>query len=85
MNVFILNSNHCDLCVDVVHKLGALLMETGRINCHIDMFARMHEKCEGLTRWTEDMISNSDHVIIPLICERTKPRESKMFKYEFKF
>lgn len=79
MKVFILNSNHCDLCVDVVHRLGALLMGTGRIHCDIDMFATIHDRCEGLRRWTQAMISNSDHVIIPLICDITPPKKSKMF------
>ncbi len=77
VRVFILNTNHCDQCIEVVQALAALLMETGYIHCDVDIFAPMKDKCQGLTRWTQEMIFNSDYVIIPWMCEMNPPKESK--------
>ena len=69
VSVFILNSNHCDRCIQVVHALAVLLVETGYIHCEVDIFAPMQEKSQGLARWTQEMISKSDYVIVPWMCE----------------
>ena len=79
MRVFILNPNHCELCTEVVQTLAGLLMETGHIRCEVDIFAPMREKCQGLARWTQEMIFKCDYVIIPRMCEINQPNESKMF------
>ena len=79
VRVLILNSNHCDQCIHVVRALAALLMETGRIHCEVDIFAPMQEKSQGLARWNEEMISKCDYVIIPWMCKINLPTESNFF------
>lgn len=79
MKVFILNPNHCNLCTEVVQALGLLLIETGHIHCDIDMFVPPREMCRGLASWTQDMILNSDYVIIPWMCEINPPKQGNHF------
>ncbi|CAB3999807.1 partial [Paramuricea clavata] len=76
VKVFILNPNHCELCTGVVQTLAGLLMETGHIRCEVDIFAPMREKCQGLARYTQEMISKCDYVIIPWMCEINQPKEN---------
>ncbi|XP_028401252.1 coagulation factor V-like [Dendronephthya gigantea] len=75
VKVLILNPHHCNLCTGVVHALGTLLIKTGHIRCAVDIFTPVRDMCNGLTSWTQDMILNSDYVIIPWLCKVNPPRQ----------
>ena len=58
--------------------LAAVLIETGRIRCEVDIFVPMRERCQGPVIWNEKMILKSDYVIIPWMSEITEPKQGKI-------